>query len=450
MKSNVRGLVGVWLVLAACGVWPPPIVTPPVTPPVDPPAPVVNCEPLQGEIVSAPIGVVGDEGVFGVPGPEARCAQAQPSEVSVTGPNGESLAGVPSRVSVVGVITVSGTVPVPRNMRQADVTFTPSAPGLWKISVTWSTGATTRRDVLASTSHAVSMDSRRFVDRMDTCTRGPYRTLGGLTFCQRVADIWVYRPDGTIDQSFHGNELVVRGDEVWSNRGDQLEHRSDVQGQLRFDGAIATGPSLGFEAETRSGVAFRYVETGLQGAGTREVLEARWNGTQLTSQLHPAVPDLDAMMLYEGGATWGISRVSCLFEPGCQQTRCPSVVTCVDPGSVSGQSQLASSALWQVGGVYRPGFAFLTALPRPLRLEVPPLQLTLATTDRIHEWNTAPGFELPRFNVGQTVFLPRLEDSKFQLSQFGVDGTLVTMTDDWVISISTSSPFTLLFARTPQ
>lgn len=451
MKSRTGGLFAVWFVLAACGAWPPPIVTPPVTLPVTPPVtpPVVNCEPVRPDRGSVLIGVVGKEAIFGVPGPQSRCDQAQPSDVRVSGPNGESLVGVRASVSVVGVQLASGGV----NMRQADVTFTPSAPGLWKISVTWSTGATTTREVLASTSHVASMSSRRFVDRMDTCTRGPYRTLGGLVLCQRVAEIWVYRPDGEIDQSFHGNELVVRGNEVWSNRGDQLEHRSDVQGQLRFDGAIWTGPSLGYEAETRSGVALRYVETGLQGVGTREVLEARWTGAQLTSAFHATVPDLwSPMMVYEGGATWTTTSSTCLFEPGCQQTRCDSVVTCIDSGYLfsSGQSQLGTSALWNVGGRYHPGFAFLSALARPIRLGVPALELTLATTDRIDVYNMAPGFELPRFTVGQTVFLPRLEDSKFQLSQFGVDGTLVTMTDDWVISISTSSPFTLLFARTPQ
>lgn len=414
--------------------------------PVFPPPPPVGCAtaPVEVPFTGTLLGALDEPGTFAVFGPLA-CTQAEAAEVHVSGPNGERIDDPQTSVAIAGVSTVAN---VAVNLRQADVTFSPSSVGLWTISVRWSTGVESARTVLVSSRQPLSMSMRRFVDRMDTCTRGPYRTVDGLVFCQRQAEIWVYRFDGTIDQQFHGNELAVRGNEVWSNRGDQLEHRTDVQGQLRFDGAIPTGPSTSVMAETRPGVAFRYVD--FMDGGVQQILEARWDGAQLTSELHLGVPDLPfPMMVYEPASIWSIDVRSCLLEPGCQQTVCPSVMTCASPSN-NGQSHIGPDAIWNFGGRFNAGIAQVSAFPRPLRVSSPFVELLLNTgsSQPISDDSLARDFERPRFTHEQVVFAPRLEGERIVMTSFRIEGTLLTLTDDWVISAS--SAFTLLFARTPQ
>lgn len=417
MKAS---LVAVLVVFSSCGIRLPP------------PEPLCSAPLAKPRFVATLLAPVGQPGVFPVFGPPG-CTRALATEVHADGPNGVRIDGLVATVANEQNIEADTAI-----LRQAQVNFTPPETGIWTISVQWSTGEVSTRRMQVHPGE-LSMSLRRFVDRMDTCGAGPFRTLDGLVFCQRDTTVWVYRFDGTVDHSFPGTELTVSGNEVWSNAAERLEHRTDVQGQLRLDGALPTGPTTGSMGETLPGVAFRLVivGTGLQ------LLEARWDGSQLTSQLHPA-PDKSRLMLYERGSIWGVDVPICLIEPGCQLTQCPAVFTCAS-NSFNSFSQAGIDAVWKFEPTER--LATLMAFPRPLSVNSPARELMVAS--EVTEANVRIAPERPRMLSEQLVIAPRLEGEQFRLTVFSVEGRLLSMTDDWVIT-NARSPFILLFARTPQ
>lgn len=114
--------------------------------------------------------------------------------------------------------------------------------------------------------------TRTYVDRMDTCSEGPFRAKPGRVFCRRNEDIWVYRDDGSIDGHFKGNQLAVVGDGIWTADGLGYEHRTDLgAGGLRLDGRVDARIALPWgerSSATGRGVAWREEQLESSCAGT--------------------------------------------------------------------------------------------------------------------------------------------------------------------------------------
>lgn len=186
---------------------------------------------------------------------------------------------------------------------------------------------------------------RTFVDRMDTCSEGPFRAKSGRVFCRRNSDIWVYRDDGSIDGHFFGAQLAVTGDEIWSEDGRGFEHRTDLgAGGLRLDGRVDAEIALPY-GETRPGVAIRGIKNGL--------IELTWDGTTLAGRSLSGYPDIDqdAVALVSPGDARPVlarSNAICTVTRGCQQTTCPSLFSCTDPGAGASTGLLGVTAtdLW--------------------------------------------------------------------------------------------------------
>lgn len=185
---------------------------------------------------------------------------------------------------------------------------------------------------------------RTFVDRMDTCSEGPFRAKSGRVFCRRNSDIWVYRDDGSIDGHFFGAQLAVVGDEIWSEDGRGFEHRTDLGAAgLRLDGRVDAEIALPF-GETRPGVAIRGIKNGL--------VELTWDGTSLSGRPLSGYPDIDqhAVALVSPGDARPVlarSQSTCTVTRGCQQTTCPSLFACTD--GFGGLLGVTATDIWHFG-----------------------------------------------------------------------------------------------------
>lgn len=168
---------------------------------------------------------------------------------------------------------------------------------------------------------------RTYVDRMDTCSEGPFRARSGRVFCRRNEDIWVYLDDGSIDGHFKGDQLAVVGDEIWSSDGLGFEHRTDLgTAGLRLDGRVDAEIALPW-GETQAGVALRGVKGGLA--------EVRWNPPNLVVRRLTGFPDLErfalALRMTDDRPLLASSQEVCTVTRGCQQTTCPSFFDCASP-----------------------------------------------------------------------------------------------------------------------
>ncbi len=185
--------------------------------------------------------------------------------------------------------------------------------------------------------------TRTYVDRMDTCSEGPFRAKPGRVFCRRNEDIWVYRDDGSIDGHFKGDQLAVVGDEIWTADGLGYEHRTDLgAGGLRLDGRVDAQIALPW-GETQPGVALRGVKSGL--------VELRWDGRVLTARSLSGFPDLEryalALRLTDDRPVLASEQAVCTVTRGCQQTTCPSFFSCASTVGFGVLLGVTRTDIWQ-------------------------------------------------------------------------------------------------------
>lgn len=429
MSKNV--LVGMVLVLAGCGGRPSL-------------GPQSSCPLLNGEEGFQPV-VEGTEAASVIAGPAAVCARNATADVQLTTPDGTKTAA--ENVELIDAPRFDENFDR-RDLRAAAVRFAASQPGVWTITVRWSTGGESKRAVLVVPERRTGPTVlRRFIDRMDNCQRGPFRTSSGSVTCQRQGQIWVYGADGQIQEYFAGEQLAVRGDEIWSWAAGALEHRTAMPGALRLDGSVPLA-QMGPEGVTMPGSAIR-------GDGMR-VIEAKWDGATLTSTTIAEGYRFDEQtVITQGTETW--TAAGCQIQRGCQIAQCEPVRTCptfnlgfaigIEPERVWRFNQ-ADSSFGRILG----------------RLNVSRLPLDLGTgptsfIDLVFETGSGTNF----FGNG----LPNTQRVKFQLltgfvlvpyqqTPATIDfvalkdpGFALTVTEDWMISM-TGDPFTLLSTPMPS
>lgn len=205
--------------------------------------------------------------------------------------------------------------------------------------------------------------TRRYVDRMDTCSEGPFRAKRGRLFCRRNEDIWVYRDDGSIDGHFKGDQLAVVGDEIWSADGLGFEHRTDLgEGGLRLDGRVDAEIALPW-GETQPGLAVRGVKRGL--------VELRWNGSALAARSITGFPDLErfalALHTTDDRPLLVSEEAVCTVTRGCQQTTCPSFFACTATARFGLLLGVTSTDIWQTAFDTSSSFASIHVLQRTSR-----------------------------------------------------------------------------------
>lgn len=334
---------------------------------------------------------------------------------------------------------------------EATFEFTPDAPGLWTLDVHWSNGFQQTTTVLVATplTTASAPVRRTYVDRVDYCdTGGPYLSGSGLMFCARGDDnVWVYGLSGQILTHFTGRGLQVSGNDIWSGVNADLEHRTDVGGTVRSDGAV-TGPYAVARGDVRDG----RLQRELADAG---VITLTWDGSALTEQRSSArvLPGSTTFVLQDGAA-W--NQDGCFARQGCQQTDCGFVRVCGVPGTTNTlDPDAAFAAVTSVNGAILDG-AVITEVwmrPRPFTVDGPVAYL--AFVQRIVP--TASGsFELAWSGLGAPdkaavvtpghVLLPRrVADAIGFDAVRRSGGRVVGLTDDWLLELA--DPFTLVVTK---
>ncbi len=380
--------------------------------------------------------------------------EGRPSNVVLLGPT-VACAGRGMSVSI-EVVDPDGNVtamPAPplTTERNAEVfsvrvPFTPERAGRWSVTANWTTGGKVTRNLEAARAIPTGPTMlRRFIDRMDNCARGPFRTNAGLTLCERAPEIWSYSVDGQVQEHFVGSELAVRGDEIWSRNGGELEHRTALPGALRLDGTITVG--FGAEGATLPNVAIRGDSNGIR--------EITWNGTALSSRtIAEGYAFDDGLVIIQNDVqTW--SGAGCLVERGCSQTQCPPVRSCTF--ATQNLLSIDEQAIWSLGPFQ--GTIDLIVNPRPLSIErrQAPFMTLLLEPDESEALGrasfplpVAPMTELPRIMQFEDVLvLPRL-NARQEIGFVSVrtSGKPLTVTADWVVSQG-NDLFTLLATQMP-
>lgn len=378
-------------------------------------------------------------------GPSSSC-RAATVELEIVAPDGTK---VPANAVELIDTERNGLNFTTVGVRAASVKFTPTQPGVWSLRARWSSGGESVRSVLA-----IALESggpsvlRRFVDRMDNCERGPFRTSTGLMICERQQQLWVYGPTGELIDHFYGTQLVVRGDEVWSwavaALGPALEHRTALESGLRFDGSVPlkqTSP----EGETIRGLAIR-------GEGDR-VIAVRWDGTALTSTtLAEGYRFNDPVVITQGNETW--TPEFCLVQRGCTVAMCEPVRTCP---SVTAGSVIATEPerIWSSLGFFfstNIAQARLNVSQRPLAVGRGPSSFIDLLFENGASPRTIGGTLGDRLGIAISGFVL----VPYQKSPDTIDfvaltdpGTARTFTSEWLIS-TTQDPFTLLSTPIPS
>lgn len=404
---------------------------------IPPPVERGGCSPLGQSMEGAMLGATGVESSILLFGPYISCARAGTAEVELLAPDGTVSRAQPE----VGPAERGNAAFNVDEVLGATVRFTPSMAGRWTLTARWSTGGETRQEVEVAPSLPRSPAiRRRFIDRMDTCVRGPFRSSSAVTLCQRDGNhVWAYGPDGQVLADFPGAQLAVVGDEVWSSTGAALEHRTATPTALVFDGAVVLEASIEGPTKTRSAV---------RGSADR-LVEVTWDGVSL--QAHALAENYgfsSSFIVPQSGEFW--SPTGCQFERGCSQTQCPPVITCATNLEFFG---LGADAAWgsSASGSVMGGRLVVTAFARPFSragvarssafsVDVGAFGGTLSS---------APMLEVPRVMLGETLFVPRIATGgEIAFSALGFTGRLLTVTPEWTLTAEDS--FTLLAMPTPR
>lgn len=329
------------------------------------------------------------------------------------------------------------------------VVFAPPSAGTYVARVRWhDVERETEIKVLVLQTLSTPFFVTSFVDRMDTCTRGPFRTLSGLTLCQRFdTNVFAYGHDGALVTSFPGAELMVRGDSVWTwstTNPDLVELRD---GTLALVGTAEVGRGGQTTAtqtsgltQTDAGLVFRTATLGAQGLSVVED-PTPWPAT-----------DVRGVVSREGDTWWeGVCQVreGCASMPGaCEAMRqCP-------PGTTATPWVVEGDAAWEVHSN--------RVQPRPFSLAAPSNeQLFTAVSpfsqlaSLVQAGGQAPvlrPFTPPRHTPfpgpDQGVFVPSLEAGHLAFSVLATPGVVLTGTREFLVTLpDPNDPFTLRFHR---
>lgn len=428
MRSCSGLVVVLVVVVAGCGGW---------KPPVEPPLFQPSC-PIQDQLSH---------------GRPILAVQGQPVTVTLMGPGGlkfdscgEVTATVEARAEDGTVVEATHALGLAPGGHTAVVTLTPSRPGKWTVTATWSTGGTSSQELTVARARTATAIVRRFVDRMDICL-APFVTLSGLTLCERSdGQVWVYGPDGTITDHFAGIRLAVRGDEVWSTQETgALEHRTALGTTLRLDGTLPFIRRDEAEGLTQLGRAVR--------GQYLQIIEVTWDGTTLAQHAladgYVTFPDY-SKVITDGDTIW--SEPGCLVQRGCTQSYCEPVFTC-RPSAAYDLMALDAEGVWRAHsiGVAHGQTYELTLDRRPLSVTGERLTASL--------WEASPSavplirramVERARLRFADQVVLPRLVDgTRIEFDAVPAGGEVMTVTDEWIVS-QIADAFTLVLTPTPS
>lgn len=385
------------------------------------------------------LGIVGEEtrlAVSGGPSWSGCDPGTLTATVEVLDPSGVAAAGAASAEVSVG--TQTSRSGASQSSASALVRFTPTRSGEWTVNLTWSSGGvqTARLLVAARAATAGPTVRRTYVDRLDACYNGgPFVTASGLVVCAREDDrIWVYDAAGNILESFVGRSPVVQGTHVWSGVNASIEHRTDVGGGLRYDGAVTAGFGIAGSVPGKGQYA-KEVDGG--------VLLMEWTGSTLTNQLIAArVPPNSLLAVPEGGKVWNES--GCYAKPGCQQTDCGIVAICPTGESVGVAAVLHDDAAFGQYAVGSPGLLQWDFVMRPRPFSLGPVvrkSLRLPDTQWSGAWTSRSPTTREAVYVGDAFVWPLREGDDLGLVAHPRVGSLLyTLTDEWLLDVI--DPFT--------
>lgn len=385
------------------------------------------------------LGIAGEAARLAVPaGPswDGCDPGAVTATVEVLDPAGAPVPGAGS--AEVSVSTLNLRTGASRRSASALVGFTPTRPGEWTVNLSWSSGGvqTARLLVAARAATAGPTVRRTYVDRLDACnTGGPFVTSSGLLVCGREDDrVWVYDAAGEILESFVGRFPVVQGSHVWSAVNSSIEHRTDVGGALRYDGAVTAGFG-GAGSLPGPGQYVREADGG--------VLLLEWDGSALTGQLVAGpVPWGSQLAVPEGGKVW--NQRGCYAKPGCQQTNCGNVEVCPTGDNVGEAPVLHGNAALGVYAEHSEAGVRVELLmrPRPFSLGAPvarKLVFLPPLTDT--PWTASAINTRTAVVSGAAFFWPVREGDGVGLLAHPRAGKLLyTLTDEWLVDVL--DPFT--------
>ncbi|MFO0601451.1 MAG: hypothetical protein U0228_39485 [Myxococcaceae bacterium] len=369
------------------------------------------------------------------------CFGQRPTAVRITGP-----------APVVGASTTAVDFMV-------QVAFTAQQPGRYRVELDFPSGQRSARDILVVRPETLTQQTQRFVDRMDLCDEGPYRSRTGLTFCGVARTVYAYGADGNLATSFAGQHLRVRGDEVWTvsdlGAGPMVEHRSALDdGGLQFDGRGAIAVQSGSWGDVRPGAMMMM-------GSTRLVLTTFDGGAVESIETRFPVPLNSPLAFLEDTAV--IDSSGCSVTPGCTaRPDCQPVAACaleLDGGPAPiNWSYFTWSDAAIFGGAQQENPIFnqvvletvqIDYLPRPITPRRP-LAFRYEAAPGTRWLRRAPGLDRPALSIlGNVLLTPHvLEDAGLDFSAARTLGTPVTVTDDWLLS--SPDPFTLAFGPPPQ
>jgi hypothetical protein len=334
------------------------------------------------------------------------------------------------------------------------VRFTPRVRGALEVVVS---DVSHRIVVTAPLFSVVELDgtadfTRTYVDRLDTCLEGPFRTRSGRVLCTRDDnEVWVYLDTGALDTHFPGTQLAVHGDEIWTTDYPGLDHRTDLgDAGLRFDGRVSAPVGLPW-GDSAAGVALRGTQGGL--------VEGYWDGGSLGGITDLGYPDLAeeaiALRLPDGGVLQVGEFKQCTVRKGCQQAQCPSVFACLDSQPIGLVTFLGATSrdVWRV--VQSNGHLRLGRSPRasPLRLLLAGTPPQLDVDGTVGIWNrtnttltvlspvplktlanTTPAMWSSKFGT----LLPESDEAGDFMWHWQHQGMLVSATTDYLLAAESS------------
>ncbi|MFT3709448.1 MAG: hypothetical protein QM817_17570 [Archangium sp.] len=334
------------------------------------------------------------------------------------------------------------------NLCELQARFTPLVEGVHSIELLNEGRPFARRATLVIEAQSLGFRTSTFLDRMDDCRLGPYRTSNGIVLCKHDQDIAAYAPDGGRVEFFRAASLAVLGTDVWTMEGAQFRHLTAIDdGTLRDDGVAQSPPiSSWFDTTVRNGSIINtsaldgWVEVSFDGG----VLSSTFTPASFSQQFFGPGP---TSFIPEPGVGAFTTNL-CVASPGCQPPlTCEPTVTC--PSSKAVINSIGEHAVFSV---FSPNFdssMTVGAIARPLEppLTWSPFQLDMPTLPVVPILH--PGLESPAFQVGSRVVFLELVDGTVKLRAFSFPGKLASVTDDWVISTDPSNPMKIFYAPSP-
>jgi hypothetical protein len=332
------------------------------------------------------------------------------------------------------------------------VEFAPGAPGIHVINAVLPGNTPVRRGAFAATlAPPIAFTTTTFVDRMDTCDRGPYRSTSGFTFCERNQVVAVYGPDGQRVGVFGGIQLAVHGDDVWSLPPDGRMELRRAGASLDVVGRGTVSGLGDFFDPTLEGDAVQYSSRSGSHIASAKSTPSGLSET-LTSVTFSEYPGSRSFVLEPGTGPFILPNL-CLATPGCQAPlSCPPVVRCgsnelfvnvITPAAVYG---VRSTARFEGGTTIE-----IQAIARPLRAQLAPFAALILDLPQ-EGWAPVQngGVDLPAFFTGRRAVFVRLQaNGQLLLTAVAIAGNLHRVTDDALVTSDLNDPFRLSFAQPP-